>query len=60
MKFIGLLVTICGWLIAVIGLNVTSSLAGRFIFALIGITVCLIGILGILNRAYVKDAIWKK
>jgi hypothetical protein len=60
MKFTGLLVTVCGWLLAVIGLSLTSSLAGRFIFALVGIAVCLVGILGILNPAYVKDAVWKK
>ncbi len=60
MKFIGLLVTVCGWLLSVAGLNLTSSLGGRFAFVLVGIAVCLIGILGILNPAYVKDAIWKK
>lgn len=60
MKFMGLLVTVCGWLLPLVGLNLTSSLAGRFIFALAGIGLCLIGILGILNPAYVKDAIWKK
>jgi hypothetical protein len=38
----------------------TSSLAGRFIFALAGIALCLTGILGLLNPAYVKEAIWKK
>ena len=60
MKFIGLLLAVCGWLLPVAGLTWTSSLAGRFIFALIGIALCLTGILGFLNRAYVKEAIWKK
>ena len=60
MKFIGLLLTVCGWLLPVASLTWTSSLATRFIFALIGIAICLTGILGFLNGAYVKEAIWKK
>ena len=60
MKFIGLLLAVCGWLLPVASLTWTSSLAARFIFALIGIALCLTGILGFLNRAYVEQAIWKK
>jgi hypothetical protein len=60
MKFIGLLLAVCGWLLPVVSLTLTSSLAVRFIFALIGIALCLTGILGFLNRTYVKEAIWKK
>ena len=60
MKFAGLLLAVCGWLLPVASLTWTSSLAARFIFALIGIGMCLTGILGVLNPAYVKEAIWKK
>lgn len=60
MKLVGLLLAVCGWLLPVAGLTWTSSLAARFIFALIGIALCLTGILGFLNPAYVKQAIWKK
>jgi len=60
MKLLGLLITLCGWLLPVAGLTWTSSLAIRFILALIGMGLCLTGILGFLNPAYVKDAIWKK
>jgi hypothetical protein len=60
MKFVGLLLTVCGWLLPVVSLTLTSSLAVRFIFALMGIALCLTGILGFLNRAYVNEAIWKK
>jgi hypothetical protein len=60
MKFTGLLLAVCGWLLPVVSLTLTSSLAVRFIFALIGIALCLTGILGFLNRAYVKEAIWKE
>ncbi|HUX10579.1 MAG TPA: hypothetical protein VMW51_08040 [Terriglobia bacterium] len=60
MKFVGLLLTVCGWLLPVASLTWTPSLTARFIFALIGIGMCLTGILGFLNPAYVKHAIWKK
>ena len=60
MKFVGVLLAICGWLLPVAGLTWTSSTGGRFIFCLIGIGLCLVGILGFLNRSYVQDAIWKK
>ena len=60
MKLIGLLVTICGWLLAMAGMIVTSSLTGRFIFAIVGIAVCIFGILGLLNPAHQKEAVWKK
>ncbi|HXH49088.1 MAG TPA: hypothetical protein VNM47_07055 [Terriglobia bacterium] len=60
MKFVGLVLAVCGWLLPVVSLTLTSSLAVRFVFALIGIALCLTGILGFLNRAYVKEAIWKK
>ena len=60
MKYVGLLLTVGGWLLPVAGLTWTSSLAVRFILCLIGIGMCLTGILGFINRAYVKEAIWKK
>lgn len=60
MKLIGLLVTIFGWLVAVSGVIITGSLAGRFIFAIVGIGLCLVGILGVINGAHVKEAIWKR
>ena len=60
MKLMGLLLAVCGWILPVAGLAWTSSLAGRFTFAVVGITLCLTGILGFLNRAYMKQAIWKR
>jgi hypothetical protein len=60
MKLIGLLVTIGGWLLAVSGVIITGSLAGRFVFAIVGIGVCLLGILGLLDGAHVKEAVWKR
>ena len=60
MKIKGLLLAVLGWLLPVASLTWTSSLAARFIFALVGIAMCLTGILGFLNQSYVKQAIWKK
>jgi predicted phage tail protein len=60
MKLIGVLLMVGGWLLPIAGLTWTSSLAVRFILCLIGISVILVGILGFLNPAYVKDAVWKK
>jgi uncharacterized membrane protein len=60
MKLIGILVVLAGWLIPVIGINVTASDGARFFLAVVGIAVSIFGILGILNKAYLKEAIWKK
>ena len=60
MKLIGLILTVCGWLLPLAGLTWTSSLTVRLILSLIGIGLCLTGILGFLTRAYLKEAIWKK
>ena len=60
MKFLGLLVVVVGWLLAVGSVLITSSLTARFIICLVGISLCLVGILKILNGAYLKDAIWKQ
>ncbi len=60
MKFVGVLLIIVGWLIPVLGLNFTTSNAARLVLSLIGIAVCLVGILGVLNKAYLEHAIWKQ
>lgn len=59
MKITGLLLAVVGWVIPVVGLTLTQSLSARFIMAVIGIGISLIGILGVLNKAHMKDAIWK-
>ncbi len=38
----------------------TSSVGGRMVMVLIGLVVCLIGIIGIINRAFLKNAIWRR
>ena len=60
MRLIGVGVVLGGWLIAMSGLFITTSNAGRIVFALGGIAVSLYGILGILNGYYLQRAIWKK
>ena len=38
----------------------TESAMGRLVGALIGIAISLFGIMGLVNGAYQKNAIWKK
>jgi len=59
MRIVGVLLALAGWLIPVVGLTLTQSLTGRFILVLVGISISLAGILGILNKAHLKNAIWK-
>ena len=60
MKIVGLVLVFVGWLIPVVSLSLTSSNSARLILSLIGIAVCLVGILGVLNKAYLRHAIWKQ
>jgi hypothetical protein len=56
----GIVMTFLGFLIAVGSLGVTASVGGRMIMVLIGLAVSLAGIIGVLNRAYLSKAIWRK
>ena len=56
----GIVVTLLGFVIAVLSLTLTASVGGRMAMVLIGIAVSLTGIMGVLNRAYLKNAIWRK
>jgi hypothetical protein len=51
---------VVGWLIAVSSLTLTASTGGRLGVVMAGIVVSLIGILGVINQAYMKNAIWKR
>jgi len=59
MKLVGILLALVGWLLPVVGLTMTDSLGARFVLAVIGLIVSLVGILVVLNGAHLKDAIWK-
>lgn len=56
----GIVVTLLGFLISVFSVGMTTSVAGRLILVLIGITVSLVGIIAMLNRTYLSKAIWRK
>jgi hypothetical protein len=59
MILVGILLTFLGFIISVLSLAATSSVGGRLAMVLLGLTVSLFGI-GVLNKAYLKGAIWKK
>ena len=59
MKFIGLVMAIVGWLIPVLTLVLTQSTTARLIVCLVGLAISLIGILVVMNKAHVKEAVWK-
>jgi hypothetical protein len=60
MILVGVLLAFLGFVISVLSLAVTSSVTGRLVIVLVGMAVSLFGILGILNKAHLKNAIWKK
>ena len=60
MALAGLGVTLVGWLIAVSSVGMMSSTSGRLVMVLVGIIVSLVGIMGVINPAYQKNAVWKK
>ena len=56
----GIVVTLLGFVIALMSLPMTTSVNARLIIVLVGLAVSLTGIIGILNRAFQKNAIWRK
>ncbi len=59
MKIVGVVVVLVGWLIPLVGLTITQSTSARFVLVFLGIAVTMFGILGVLNKAHLKNAIWK-
>jgi hypothetical protein len=60
MRLVGLGLVLGGWVLAVGGLFITSSNAGRAVIACVGIAVSLAGSLGVLNNYYLARANWKR
>jgi len=60
MGLVGLVVTFAGFLVAASSVGIMGSTGGRLMMVLVGILVSLFGIIGLINPAYEKDAIWKK
>ncbi len=60
MAIAGLLVTMLGFVISLLSLIMADSPGARLAIVLAGLAVSLIGIIGLLNPAYVKNAIWRQ
>ena len=60
MKLVGLLIALAGWVVPVVALTQTQSLAARGVVAVLGILVSLVGILVVVNGEHLKHAIWKR
>jgi hypothetical protein len=60
MSILGVVVTLLGFLVAVASLGITSRVGGRMGLVLAGIVISLLGIVGVLNRAFLSKAIWRK
>jgi hypothetical protein len=60
MSLVGIVVTFAGFLLAASSVGIMSGTGGRLALVLAGIVISLVGIIGILNPAYQKNAVWKK
>lgn len=60
MAFVGIVVTLAGFVLAATSVGISSSTTVRLGIVLVGIVLSLIGILGVINPAYQKNAVWKK
>jgi hypothetical protein len=60
MAFVGLVVTLAGFALSALSVGLTSSTGGRLGLVTVGIVLCLFGIVGLINPAYQKNAVWKK
>ena len=60
MALAGIVVTLAGFLVAASSVGMTASNGMRLIIVLIGIAISLGGILGLINPAYQKTAVWKR
>lgn len=58
MKLLGLIIAVLGWLIAVSSVELSNTTVQIFV-ALLGLLVAGGGVLGVLNGAHLKNAIWK-
>jgi hypothetical protein len=57
---LGLLIAFLGFLLSLFSLSLTTSVGTRMAMVLAGIALSLIGIIGVVNRAYIKNAIWRR
>ena len=59
LKLLGIAVALGGWFVTVAGLHITTSVTGRLVFALVGIAVSLVGVLGVLPVAFGRSVAGK-
>ncbi len=59
LKMMGIMVALGGWFVTIAGLHLTTSVGGRLIFALAGIAISLVGVLGVLPVAFGKSVAGK-
>lgn len=60
MALVGLVITFIGFLLAASSVGLAGGTSTRLILVLAGIVISLVGILGVINPAYQKNAVWKK
>ena len=60
MALVGLVITFVGFLLAAGSVGISSSNTVRLVLVLIGIGMSLAGIMGPINQAYQKDAVWRR
>ena len=60
MALVGLAITFVGFLLAAASVGISSSNGVRLAIVVIGIVISLVGIMGVINPAYQKNAIWKR
>ena len=57
---VGILITVLGFILSFLSLAITTSVTGRLVIVLAGIAISIAGILGVLNSAFQKNAVWRK
>ena len=60
MALVGIVITFIGFLVAASSVGIMAGTTGRLVMVLAGILISLFGIIGVLNPAYQKDAVWKR
>jgi hypothetical protein len=59
LKLLGIAVALGGWFVTIAGLHITTGVGGRLIFALVGIAISLVGVLGVLPVAFGRSVAGK-
>ena len=59
MRIAGLFLALAGWLIPIVTVVETQSTTIRLVVSLAGIALTLFGVLVVLNKVHLKQAIWK-